>query len=224
MRSQVLILNGESSSLQIDLMMISWAIHRLNGISCPANAAYSASELAFQLKNSRASCIFTCDSLYSTALKAAEAVGIPPSKIYTCPVAGVPPKTQGAKTLEELISRGRLLPGLEKQTWSQGQGKRQTAFICYSSGTSGLPVSLNPEIGGRMLSENRKEFKSPITTSFPTFFSERRLKLRGGRNTITGPVKSLSAFCPLATSTDSSSYATRLPTEATKLLSYQSST
>lgn len=197
-------------------MMISWAIHRLNGISCPANAAYSAPELAFQLKNSRASCIFTCDSLYPTAVKAAEAVGIPPSKIYTCPVAGLPPKTQGTKTLEELISRGRLLSRLEKQTWSQGQGKRQTAFICYSSGTSGLPVSFGPEHSGYVLTENRKGFKSPTTTSFPTFFSEQLLKLRGGRKTTMGPVKLLSAFCPSATSMVSSSYVIHLPTEATK--------
>ncbi|KAH7395527.1 4-coumarate-CoA ligase, variant, partial [Cadophora sp. MPI-SDFR-AT-0126] len=123
----------------IDLMMISWAIHRLNGISCPANAAYSMSELAFQLKNSRASCIFTCDALYSTALKAAETVGIPRGRIYLCPVAGVAPKTQGVKTLDVLISRGWSLSELEEQRWRAGQGKRQTAFICYSSGTSGLP-------------------------------------------------------------------------------------
>jgi len=124
--------------------MISWAIHRLDGISSPANAAYSASELSFQLKSSRAKCIFTCLSLLTTALKSAKIAGIPRDRIFLCPVPETSSKdsqvTPGVETLEDLIEKGKLLPELEDQRWSEGQGKRQTAFICYSSGTSGLPV------------------------------------------------------------------------------------
>jgi acyl-CoA synthetase (AMP-forming)/AMP-acid ligase II len=130
--------------IQIDLMMISWAIHRLNGISSPANAAYSPSELAFQLKTSRAKCIFTCSSLLPTALEAVKLAGIPKHAIYLCPVSDPSPKaaqlSSGMKSLEDLIWRGKGLLDLEDQIWSAEQGKTQTAFICYSSGTSGLPV------------------------------------------------------------------------------------
>jgi long-subunit acyl-CoA synthetase (AMP-forming) len=44
---------------QIDSMTLAYAVHRLNGIATPANAAYSASELEFQLKSSGATCLFT---------------------------------------------------------------------------------------------------------------------------------------------------------------------
>jgi len=44
-------------------------------------------------------------------------------------------------TIEDLVSEGQSLPSLEALQWSNGQGSRQTAFLCYSSGTTGLPVS-----------------------------------------------------------------------------------
>jgi len=43
----------------IDLMTLAYATHRLNGIASPANAAYSAAELEFQLKNCGATALFT---------------------------------------------------------------------------------------------------------------------------------------------------------------------
>jgi ribosome assembly protein SQT1 len=45
------------------------------------------------------------------------------------------------KTVGQLIEAGGKLPELEALQWEKGQGARQTAYLCYSSGTSGLPVS-----------------------------------------------------------------------------------
>lgn len=45
------------------------------------------------------------------------------------------------KSVTQLIQQGRKLPELEPLKWELGQGKRQTAYLCFSSGTSGLPVS-----------------------------------------------------------------------------------
>jgi acyl-CoA synthetase (AMP-forming)/AMP-acid ligase II len=45
------------------------------------------------------------------------------------------------KTVGQLIAAGEKLPQLEALNWEKGQGGRQTAYLCYSSGTSGLPVS-----------------------------------------------------------------------------------
>jgi acyl-CoA synthetase (AMP-forming)/AMP-acid ligase II len=50
---------ANESILQIDSMTLAYAVHRLDGVVSPANAAYSASELEFQLKNSRAKALFT---------------------------------------------------------------------------------------------------------------------------------------------------------------------
>ena len=42
--------------------------------------------------------------------------------------------------MDQLIQEGKKLPELEKLKWTKGEGTRRTAFLCYSSGTSGLPV------------------------------------------------------------------------------------
>ncbi|OQU95217.1 hypothetical protein CLAIMM_01456 [Cladophialophora immunda] len=53
---------------------------------------------------------------------------------------GDPPHYPGKhRRLSQLIQAGYSLAELESIEWSKGQGTRQTAFLCYSSGTSGLP-------------------------------------------------------------------------------------
>ena len=132
-------------------MTLNCAIHRLNGISSPANAAYSADELTHQLTNSGASSLFTVVPLLPIALEAASKAGIPRGRIYICELPSQ--ATGGAKapkefkTLSQLIKEGSSLPELEPIKWSKGQGARQAAFLCYSSGTSGLPVSGRLSLG-----------------------------------------------------------------------------
>lgn len=120
--------------------MSTFAIHRLNGIATPANAAYSPSELEFQLRSSGAKAVITCVPLLDTALKAAKAVGIAPGSIFIMQTAGFSSEGLSYKALDELIDEGGSLAPLESPAWTQGQGKRQVAYISYSSGTSGLPV------------------------------------------------------------------------------------
>jgi len=47
------------STTQVDSMTLAYAVHRLSGVATPANAAYSAPELEFQLKSSGAKALFT---------------------------------------------------------------------------------------------------------------------------------------------------------------------
>jgi len=123
-------------------MSLSWAIHRINGISSPANAMYNADELSHQLKTSGCKALFTVTSLLPVARKAAKAAGIPEYRIYICDMAGQNPAPSGYTTLSQLVARGMSLPELEPIDWAKGQGSRQTAFLCYSSGTSGLPKAV----------------------------------------------------------------------------------
>jgi acyl-CoA synthetase (AMP-forming)/AMP-acid ligase II len=113
----------------------------------PANAAYSAAELTHQLRDSKAQVLFTCLPLLKTALEAAGKAGIPQNRIY---LIDVPAQVRGDaktsaeyKTVDQLIEEGKSLPKVEKLKWVPGQGARTTAFLCYSSGTSGLPVRSN---------------------------------------------------------------------------------
>lgn len=84
------------------------------------------------------------------ALKAAKAAGIPKNRVY---IIDLPPQLpgfekapEGFKTLENLIQEGQSLRKLDALKWAPGQAAKQTAFLCYSSGTSGLPVRIcNPK-------------------------------------------------------------------------------
>ncbi|KAL8810983.1 MAG: hypothetical protein Q9223_007628 [Gallowayella weberi] len=118
-------------------------IHRLSGISSPANAAYSQAELEYQLRSSGSKALFTCLPLLPIALGAASKCNIPRNKVFLLQVpkelSGGQDPPQNIKSIDQLIQEGSKLPELENLRWEKGQGARQTAFLCYSSGTSGLP-------------------------------------------------------------------------------------
>ncbi|KAK2689390.1 hypothetical protein QWA68_011880 [Fusarium oxysporum] len=122
----------------IDYIPLTHSIHRLNGIASLSSAALSASELEHQLRASRAKAIFTCAPLLDTALKATEVVGISRQNVFLLPVPGDTSR-HGLKTIDDLIQDGEKLPALPSLRWTKGQGARQTAYLLYSSGTSGLP-------------------------------------------------------------------------------------
>lgn len=124
---------------QIDYIPVTHAVHRLDGIVTPASAAHSISELEHQLRSSGAKALFTCVPLLDNALKAARAVGISDKNVFILPVPGISAPSN-LKTIEDLISEGKTLPPVPVQKWIPGQGKRQVAYLSYSSGTSGLPV------------------------------------------------------------------------------------
>lgn len=142
-------------------MTLNWAVHSLSGISSPANAAYSEAELVYQLKSSGAKALFTCLPLLQVASAAAQKVGIPKKHIYLLPMpkeftgsAAVPKEI---KTVDQLIKEGANQPPLEKLNWSEGQGAKQTAFLCYSSGTSGLPVCIGILFGSARANTSRRK-------------------------------------------------------------------
>jgi long-subunit acyl-CoA synthetase (AMP-forming) len=121
------------------------AIHRFNGIASPMNAASTATELEYQFRKSDIRALVTCMPLLKTALEAAKAVSLPHDRIFIMDVPGF--ERKGAfPNLEELIMEGENLSELEPQVFSKGQGARQVAYLCYSSGTSGLPVRCRPSL------------------------------------------------------------------------------
>ena len=132
------------SKLQIDTLPLTWAVHDLGGVSSPANAAYSADELVYQIKSSSSKALFTCLPLLQTSITAAERCGIPRHRIYLfdLPKEIVDPHDAPSdiKTINQLVRDAAGYPPEESLKWTKGQGATQTAFLCYSSGTSGLPV------------------------------------------------------------------------------------
>ncbi|KAJ5272617.1 Acyl-CoA ligase inpC [Penicillium angulare] len=127
----------------IDMLPFCWAVHRLGGLVSPANAAYSAAEMKHQILDSKSQALFTCVPLLPVALEAAAMAGLPRNKVY---LIDVPPQLLGGakpptefKNLTQLLEEGSTLPALEPLKWGPREGARRTAFLCYSSGTSGLP-------------------------------------------------------------------------------------
>ncbi|KAL6362571.1 hypothetical protein LRP88_03861 [Fusarium phalaenopsidis] len=129
---------GVYSFNTIDYIPLTHSIHRLNGVVSLSSAALSSSELEDQLRLSKAKAIFTCQPLLEAALKATAAVGIPNDHVFLLPVPDAQ-MDSAFRTIENLIEDGRKLPELPPLNWAQGQAARQAAYLCYSSGTSGLP-------------------------------------------------------------------------------------
>lgn len=136
-----------SLNAQIDYIPFTLAIHRLNGIVTPASAAYSAQELEHQLRSSGSKALFTCAPLLDVALTAAKAAGIPDDAIFLLPIPTPNTETTNKQstppypTIDDLVAEGEALPEVEPLKWVKGQATRQPAYLCYSSGTSGMPVS-----------------------------------------------------------------------------------
>lgn len=51
-------------------------------------------------------------------------------------------------TVDDLINLGRTSEPLAQQNWTTREGERKTAFLSFSSGTSGLPVRTSESILG----------------------------------------------------------------------------
>lgn len=108
------------------------------------NAGYSESECVKQLAQSKCQALFTCVPLLTLALQCAAKANIPEKHVY---ILEVPKETMkgvelptGCKTVDQLIVEGATYPPLPPLAWSEGRGAQQVAFLCASSGTSGLPV------------------------------------------------------------------------------------
>lgn len=101
-------------------------------------------ELAYQLKDVGAVALCTSGSLLLVALDAAQRVGIPLARIFLFESeASLSVTSEGRRfaTLESVIQLGQRLSKIKSIQLANGEGSEKVAFVCYSSGTSGLPVS-----------------------------------------------------------------------------------
>ena len=119
---------GIFSSNHIEFPLACFAALRLGATLTLANPTYTVDELNFQLTDSKPRYLFTLPELLETAVKAA--AGTKVEKIFVLGSEAV----GEVRSLRELEKAGKVekLPKLAIK-----DAKTRTAFLCYSSGTTG---------------------------------------------------------------------------------------
>ncbi|RYO74387.1 hypothetical protein DL764_010839 [Monosporascus ibericus] len=121
---------GFFSPNTIDYAPAFFGVHWAGGTASTANPTYTAKELAYQMKDSKAKGIITQISFLQVVLEAAKAIGIPENRIILLGDG----KDPSGKFKHFTEIRGT---GTHSQT--SVDPKKDAAFIVYSSGTTGLP-------------------------------------------------------------------------------------
>lgn len=106
-----------------------------------ANACYTSNELAHQIRDSDATMVFVHPGLLPVTLGAWRMVGLEPEDANRCTTVMGLKDTSDLRSLRthwsvmtDLLNRGRL----EEEVAFDDEASRATAYICYSSGTTGM--------------------------------------------------------------------------------------
>jgi 4-coumarate--CoA ligase len=115
----------------IDVPTLFWGCHWAGGVVSPANPAYTADELKYQLSDTGAKAMVVHTSLLDTALTAAKRIDFPIAHML---VFGPPSSEAELQHVESMLGGGA--PGARRPRIDPVV---DTAFLVYSSGTTGRP-------------------------------------------------------------------------------------
>ena len=132
--ADVILLYGPNSS-HFPTVMLSGL--RIGCSISPSNPLYQVHELAHQLRDSKAKVLFTSKAGLSIARQAAELVGLSNQKIFI--LSDDLDNVDGHETMAKLIKDSTRFPLVKPKQYSENEIMSGTpAFLCYSSGTTGL--------------------------------------------------------------------------------------
>ncbi|KAH7908902.1 phenylacetyl-CoA ligase, partial [Hygrophoropsis aurantiaca] len=123
----------------VDFGACVWACHKIGCTVAPSNAGSTVDELTHQFRLTGAQVIITHPNAFSSVLRAARAVGIPDGRIV---VLGnrevISDDLAGFLTIQDLVDIN-ITAGDPSDNIS---AECQIAFLCFSSGTTGLPKAV----------------------------------------------------------------------------------
>ncbi|KAL1958303.1 hypothetical protein VTO42DRAFT_4620 [Malbranchea cinnamomea] len=116
----------------IDIPPVMWGTHWAGGVVTTANPAYTANELAFQLKDTKAKLLVAQLSSLPVALEAAKKVGLPEDRIILIGDRHPQAKYKHFTSVRNLSRSSRYAK-------TKIDPANDLAFLVYSSGTTGVP-------------------------------------------------------------------------------------
>lgn len=93
------------------------------------------------MKGSKCTAVFTNHALLKTCLQATSALGVPEEKVYILGIPNDAKVDEGPRSVESLISEGASMSPISSLAWDNDEpGNDRIAFLCPTSGTSGMQV------------------------------------------------------------------------------------
>lgn len=117
----------------IDTPVITWGTHWAGGVISPANPAYTADELEFQLRTAGAKALATHLSVLPVAKEAAKRAGIPEDRIFL-----IGDERDPDLRVKHFTSV-RNISGVTRFRRPKIDPAKDLAFLVFSSGTTGVP-------------------------------------------------------------------------------------
>lgn len=122
----------------IDTPPVIWGCHYAGGIVAPVNPALSIQDLQQQIERSEARGLVVHPDCLLVALKAARIANIPTDRILALRFDQQLPTNDGVSTVEQFIANAKVAPDMMRYR-PKIDPRRDTAFLVYSSGTTGHP-------------------------------------------------------------------------------------
>lgn len=155
-------LDGYLNGFQVDVLILSWAIHRIGGGCLMLQPTSSADEIAEHLGRVPPFALFVSQDLLSLGQQAVRKSSLAPGlPFYTLAVpdhagrtAAVDPDQDlfSISTFDDLIALSKGLPPMHRTLLSANDATRRVAYYCTTSGTSGTQVTAqNPHTHTRLI-------------------------------------------------------------------------
>jgi len=134
----------------VDYLTYCWATHRLRGTCLLLHASTSPAENAKHMKHSHCNILIVSPALIESGRAVAAAVGEADVRLYLTEQVPTGAQANGhvngdgsLKTIDELLNLGKTLDPLPALNWSPEEAQSSIAYLCATSGTSGIQVTRN---------------------------------------------------------------------------------